>query len=74
MKQAILMSNAQALTATLLERGMTAQAGATASKINVNTFGKLIRRDEKITLKTAGKLKKTFGDDTIKFLAAPSQV
>ena len=74
MKQAILTSNAQALTTTLIERGMTAKAAATAARINANTFGKLIRRDEKISLKTASKLKATFGDAAIKFNAEPLSV
>ena len=67
-----LTSDAHALTKTLLDRKLTARDAATAANINDGTFRALLRRDRKISLKTAGKLKATFGDNVIKFV--PAQV
>lgn len=65
-----LTSDANALTKALIDRQLTARDAATAANIDDGTFRALLRRDKKISLKTAGKLKKTFGDAAIKFISA----
>ena len=67
-----LTSNARALTNILIDRRLTARAAAAEAGLSGDLFRSLIRHDKKITLKTASKLRHTFGDDAIKFV--PAQV
>lgn len=65
MKSVFIKTNAAALLSAVLDREMTACDAARACGIHRDTFFELIRRDKKITLRTAAKLRKVFGDRVI---------
>lgn len=65
-----IVSNAAALTAAVVDRGLTATQAAREANICPDTFFPLIRHDKPVSLKTAGKLRATFGDAVIRIFTA----
>ena len=65
-----LLSNAQGLTDAIVDRQLTKRDAAKKAGLCVDTLRVLIRRDTKISLKTAGKLRAAFGDAAIRILPA----
>lgn len=64
MCEPVIVPNPTALTKAVLERGLTAIEAASAAGIDYATF-KSACRGGRITLKTASKLSKAFGDDVV---------
>lgn len=62
---ATLKSNAAALLSAVVSKGLTFGEAAQMCGINTNLFGQCARLDRRISPKTAGCLKKAFGDDVI---------
>lgn len=66
-------SNSTALIKTLLTRGLTAQQAAREANISGDTFAALLKTDRHISLKTASKLRATFGTDSVT-ITEPAQI
>ena len=66
MSKTIFKSNAQVLTKVLLDSGKTLMAAAKMAGVAPETLAAAMRRDQKLSLKTASKLRAAFGDDVIR--------
>lgn len=66
-------SNSTALIKTLLTRGLTVQQAAREANISGDTFAALLKADRHISIKTAAKLRATFGTDTVT-ITEPTQI
>lgn len=70
MQAVTIRSNAKNLMRSLVEKKLSVRAGAKAAGISRKSFANIVRRDEIISPKMAGKLRATFGDDVIYISAA----
>ena len=66
--QTRLKSNSAAILAAMFSADMTATEAAKACGINRNNFSPMLKADRPIHYKTAAKLRKTFGEDSITIL------
>lgn len=66
-------ANSAALLSALLDSGLTVTAAARQCAINRDVFKSLLEADRPVTVKTAGKLKRHFGDKVIS-IAHPAQI
>lgn len=66
-------ANSAALLSALLDSGLTVTAAARQCAINRDVFKSLLEGDKPVTVKTAGKLKRHFGDKVIS-IAQPAQI
>lgn len=60
-------SNAAALMAAVVSKGLTFGEAAQMCGVNADLFGQCARSNKSISPRTAGRLKKAFGDDVIIF-------
>lgn len=58
--------NSTALRAKVIATGLPAYLSARQCKISQSAFGVLLKRDKTVTVDTADKLKRYFGDDVIR--------
>ena len=68
MMQRFFQSNAAQLASLVLERGLTIREAATAAGLSAETFSNLIRRDKRISFRTAGKLSRAFGATSVNYV------
>lgn len=58
-------SNKAALMDAVIDSGLTVSEAAKRCGVNRDLFGALLRTDRTISIKTAGRLKRHFGDNVI---------
>ena len=66
MSKTIFKSNAQVLTEILLDSGKTLMAASAIAGVAPGTLAAAMRRDQRLSLKTASKLRAAFGDNVIR--------
>lgn len=69
----MVISNRAAILSAIIDSGLTISEAAERCGINRDVFGRLLKADCSINTKTAGKLKRHFGDDVIS-IAQPAQI
>lgn len=62
---ATVKSNAAALLAAVVSKGLTFGEASKMSEVSADLFGQCARYNKSISTKTAGRLKKAFGDNVI---------
>lgn len=61
----MVISKKAALLDAVIDSGLTVSEAAQRCGVNRDLFGALLRTDRAISVKTAGRLKRHFGDDVI---------
>ena len=65
MNKVIIMCNSQVVLDSLIESGLPITAAARKAGINRELFQSLLKGDRAVTVKTAAKLRRHFGNDAI---------
>ena len=63
-----IQSNSAAILDAMISKGLSAGEAAQAVGVHVDTLTYLLKADRPIQYKTAAKLRKTFGEDSITIL------